>query len=543
MTDSLVETRSPRDVPNERPPGLGPRELGRWAWRQLTSMRTALLLLFLLALAAIPGSVIPQTNVDALDASKWHDQHKTLAPIYDKLDLFDVYHSVWFSAIYILLMISLVGCIVPRMGVYWRGVRARPPAAPRNLSRLPGHRELAVTDTVDTALAGARTVLQRRRFRVERRDNAISAERGYLREAGNLLFHVSVLIVLAGVAIGNLFGYTGSVLIVTGSGFSNQLSQYDDFTPGSLFSTSSLTPFSFKVNDFKVDFIQRGAQAGMAHSFVANIDYRVGDAGSWQRTDIAVNHPLKIDGTNIYLLSHGYAPHITVRDGSGNVVASGPVIFLPEDNTFTSFGVLKVPDAVNSKGAREQIGLEGELYPTYAFTKETGPFSAFPDAKNPVISMTVWTGNLGLDDGVPQSVYSLQTTHLKQLMQAPKNPFRVDLNLGGTKQLPDGLGSVSFDGVSRFIKVQISHKPLDWLALVGASLALAGLLGSLFIRPRRIWIRVRPDEAGRRTLVEIGGLDRSSGGGLDAELDGLVADLESALEKAPSQPEPPQTRT
>jgi len=528
-TDQLEEQRSPRDVPNERPTGLGPRELMRWAWRQLTSMRTALLLLFLLALAAIPGSVVPQTNVDALSASNWHDQHKTLAPIYDKLGLFDVYHSVWFSAIYILLMISLVGCIVPRLGVYWRGLRARPPAAPRNLSRLPGHRSLTVTDEVDVALERSRLALRRRRFRIERREGALSAERGYLREAGNLLFHMSVLIVLAGVAIGNLFGYTGSVLVVTGAGFSNQLSQYDDFTPGSLFSTSSLTPFSFTVKDFKVNFIQSGAQAGMAHSFVAKLGYRVGDDGSWKNASISVNHPLKLDGTNIYLLSHGYAPHITVRDGKGNVVKSEPFIFLPEDNTFTSFGVVKVPDAVNADGKPEQFGLEGELYPTYAFTKATGPFSAFPDAKNPVISMTVWRGDLGLDDGIPQSVYSLQTKHMLQLMKTKKNPFRVDLNVGGTEQLPDGMGSVTFDGVSRFIKVQISHKPLDWLALVGAVLALAGLLGSLFIRSRRVWIRVRRDDASGRTLVEIGGLDRSSGGGLDAELDALVTDLESVL--------------
>jgi len=530
------ETRNARDVPNERPMGLGPRELGRWAWRQLTSMRTALLLLFLLALAAIPGSVIPQTNVDALKASQWHDDHKTLAPIYDKLGLFDVYHSVWFSAIYLLLVISLVGCIVPRTAVYWRGLRSRPPAAPRNLLRLPEHRQLTVADDVDVVLDRAARTLRRKRFRIERRDDAVSAERGYLREAGNLIFHLSVLIVLAGVAIGNLFGYTGSVLVVTGGGFSNQLSQYDDFTPGTLFSSSSLTPFSFKVDNFKVDFIQRGAQAGMAHSFVADLSYRKGDQGSWTKTNISVNHPLKIDGTNVYLLSHGYAPHITIRDGKGNVVKSEPVIFLPEDNTFRSFGVVKVPDALNSKGKAEQFGLQGELYPTYAFTKQTGPFSAFPDAKNPVISMTVWTGNLGLDDGIPQSVYSLQTKTMKQLMKAPKNPFRVDLNLGGTKQLPDGMGSVTFDGITRFIKVQISHKPLDWLALLGACLALAGLLGSLFIRPRRVWVRVRRDESTGRTLIEIGGLDRSSGGGgLDAELDALVTDLESAL-SVPADP-------
>ena len=90
-------------------PPLAPREFARWAWRQLTSMRTALVLLFLLALASVPGSVVPQEAVDAVRAAQWRQQHSTLAPIYDKLGLFSVYDSVWFSAIYLLLMVSLVG--------------------------------------------------------------------------------------------------------------------------------------------------------------------------------------------------------------------------------------------------------------------------------------------------------------------------------------------------------------------------------------------------------------------------------------------------
>lgn len=535
-TGPIPAPHSARDIPSAPPPALNPRELSRWAWRQLTSMRTALLLLFLLALAAIPGSVIPQTNVDQLAAATWKTDHKSLAPIYEKIGLFDVYHSVWFSAIYIMLMISLVGCIIPRLNVYLRGLRSRPPAAPRNLARLPEHRSLVVADSADMMLDEAANVLRRRRFRIERREGTVSAERGYLREAGNLLFHLSVLIVLAGVAIGNLFGYTGSVLVVTGGGFSNQLSQYDDFTPGTLFQASSLVPFSFKVNSFKVDFIQSGHEAGLAHSFVAQMSYRVGDDGSWKDTPISVNHPLKLDGTNVYLLSHGYAPEITVRDGQGNVVQSGPVIFLPEDNTFRSFGVVKVPDGVNKEGKPEQLGLEGDFYPTYAFTMASGPFSAFPDAKNPVISMLAWQGNLGLDDGIPQSVYTLQKSGLKPIKKADGKQLRIDLNMGDTEILPNGMGSVTFDGYKRFIKVQISHKPLDWLALVGAVLALSGLVGSLFIRPRRIWVRVGPAEASGRTLIEIGGLDRTSGGGLDAELDAVVTGLRAAHPEKPPEP-------
>ncbi len=63
----------------------------------------------------------------------------------------------------------------------------------------------------------------------------VAAERGYLREAGNLLFHLAVVVVLVGFAVGGLFGYKGGVILVVGNGFSNNLTQYDDFDPGSLF--------------------------------------------------------------------------------------------------------------------------------------------------------------------------------------------------------------------------------------------------------------------------------------------------------------------
>ncbi|MEJ7796347.1 MAG: cytochrome c biogenesis protein ResB, partial [Nocardioides sp.] len=99
--------------PGRRSGELTVRELLRWSWRQLTSMRTALVLLLLLALVAIPGSVIPQQDVDALKTSQWQDDHPQLTPIYERLGLFDVFQSPWFAAIYLLLMVSLVGCFVP----------------------------------------------------------------------------------------------------------------------------------------------------------------------------------------------------------------------------------------------------------------------------------------------------------------------------------------------------------------------------------------------------------------------------------------------
>ncbi|HET8560155.1 MAG TPA: cytochrome c biogenesis protein ResB [Marmoricola sp.] len=526
--DEAAAPDNPQDRPADVPPALSPRELGRWAWRQLTSMRIALILLFLLALAAVPGSVVPQETVDPNRASQWQQQHPQLTPIYEKLGLFHVYQSVWFSAIYLLLMVSLVGCILPRTAVYWRGLRARPPRAPRRLERLPEHRSFEVDDTPEAVLDRARGLLRKRRFRVSTSStgedaDAVSAEKGKLREAGNLLFHVSVLVVLAGVAIGSLFGFKGGVIVVTGHGFADSLSQYDDFTAGSLFNPDKLPPFSFKVTDFDVTFIRSGRDAGEAHKFSAGLDYQASPTAPTRHTRISVNHPLKLDGTDVYLISHGYAPHITVRDGQGHVAFSGPVVFLPENPTFRSFGVVKVPDAVNRDGKPEQIGLEGEFYPTYAFTMQTGPFSAFPDAKNPAISMLAYHGDLGLDNGVPQSVYTLDTKGLKPIRKPDGRPMRVDLMLGQSRRLPDGMGTVTFDGVSRFVKLQISSSPADWVALLGVSLALLGLLGSLFIRPRRVWVRARRE--GGRTLIEVAGLDRTAGGDLAGEIDTLASRL------------------
>ncbi|HEX2894526.1 MAG TPA: cytochrome c biogenesis protein ResB [Marmoricola sp.] len=526
-------------------PPLGPREFGRWAWRQLTSMRTALILLFLLALAAVPGSVVPQEAVDATRAAQWRQNHHTLAPIYEKLGLFSVYDSPWFSAIYLLLMVSLVGCILPRTKVYWKALRARPPAAPRNLSRLPEHRSFEIAGSPEQVLERAQGAL--RGYRVvstgSTTETALSAERGKLREAGNLLFHLSILVVLVGFAGGALFGYKGGVIVVTGNTFANSLSQYDDFRPGGLFKASDLAPFDFTVTDFDVTFIKEGREAGMAHKFSAGLDYHTSPTAATRHTRISVNHPLSIDGTKIYLISHGYAPHITVRDATGQVAYSGPVVFMPEDNTFRSFGVVKVPDARGPDGP-EQLGFEGELYPTYAFTDATGPFSAFPDAKNPALSMLAYRGDLGLDKGVPQSVYALDKSHLKPILKPDGKPLRVDLMLNQTVTLPDGMGSVTFDGMSRFVKLQISRNPGDLIALGGVVLALIGLLGSLFIRPRRVWVKVRRadgdggDGTDGRTLVEVAGLDRSAGGDLAGEIDQIVRSLGGPGPNDPASKQP-----
>jgi len=501
----------------------------RWTWRQVTSMRTALVLLLLLALAAVPGSVVPQAGVDALAVTRWKEQHPRLTPIYDKLDLFSVYDSVWFSAIYLLLVLSLVGCIVPRTLVYARALRAQPPAAPRNLTRLPDHATFETDLPADEVLRRARQVLGRR-YRIRRDDpagDAVSAERGHLREAGNLVFHLSVLVVLAGFAIGGLLGYQGGVVVVEGGRFSNTLTQYDDFDPGGLFTPTQLNPFGFTVEDFSVEWLKEGPRAGMAQEFRADISYYEGTTpeGDRESYDLRVNHPLGIGATDVFLIGHGYAAEITVRDGNGDVARSGPVVFLPQDASFVSFGVVKATAAEPG-----QIGLEGLLYPTFEML-DGDPVSVFPDDLRPTISMLAYTGDLGVEDGAPQSVYVLDKADATQVTTEDGKPFRLDLQPGDTVRLPDGLGSVTFEGVRPWVRVQISQTPGKEVALAGVVLALIGLCGSLFIRPRRVWVRARGAAAADQgdtmdgTVVEVAVLDRSGNGDAGEALAEVVAAL------------------
>jgi cytochrome c biogenesis protein len=209
--------------------------LVRRTWRQLTSMRTALVLLFLLAVAAIPGSVLPQRRLNQERVAQYLRTHGQTGRVMDRLWAFDVYSSPWFSAIYLLLFTSLVGCLIPRMVDHLVALRRVPPDAPARLERLPAHAVLAGAgdDAAQTA-ERLRALLRARRFRAVVRSSddgfTVSAEKGYLKESGNLLFHFALLGLLVGVAAGSFWGWHANRLVVTGpdQAFCSSLQQYDD---------------------------------------------------------------------------------------------------------------------------------------------------------------------------------------------------------------------------------------------------------------------------------------------------------------------------
>jgi len=553
MPDDLVDEMSPLAREGDdrvRLPRLGVVGWLRWVWRQLTSMRVALMLLVLLAVVAIPGSVLPQRPQNPTAVARYLEENPELGRWLDRLGLFDVFASVWFSAVYLLLFASLIGCIVPRVAVHVRAARSRPPRVPRRFDRFAVRDELVTTASPEEVVAAARVVLvgpvpRLPRFRVATATEprvgdgsqgsdgsdgeagaaalpvrTLSAERGYLRETGNIVFHLALVGLLVSVAVGQLFHYRGQAIVVEGRGFANSVTDYDTFVAGSGFDPGSLIPFTLTLDRFRAVF---DADA-RPRDFSADVTVREPGVGATPAT-IRLNHPLEVGGAKVYLQGNGYAPEVTVRDAAGEVAFAGAVPFLPEDAVYTSRGVIKVPDV--STG--DQIGLVGFLLPTASVT-EAGAASVHPDPGAPLLVLSVWRGDLGLDTGVPQNVYELDVDRMEQVVDANGLPVTVFVEPGQTVELPDGLGTLTWDGLPRFAALDLRHDPALGAVLGSAIAALVGLAVSLFTPRRRIWVRAT--DHGGRTVVAFAALARGDDLGLPGEL-ARVTDAVRALGEVP----------
>jgi cytochrome c biogenesis protein len=505
----------------------------RNTWRTLTSMGTALVLLFLLALAAIPGALLPQRSLNEVKVAEYIAEHPTLGPWLDRLQGFDVFSSFWFTAIYVLLFISLVGCLTPRLVEHAKSLRAVPVPAPRNLGRLPKHHTAEVTGEPQQVAASMSAQLKgwRKTTRTQGDEiTEISAEKGYLREFGNIVFHFSLLGLLVAIAAGKLFGYEGNVIVIAdgGPGFcSASPAAFDSFRAGNTVDGTSLYPICLKVNEFQADYLDNG----QATSFSADIEYQAGDdltTGTWRPYQLEVNEPLRVGGDRVYLQGHGYAPTFTVTFPDGQT-RTQTLQWRPDDQTtFLSSGVMRFdppagtyPDADERR--KNQIAIQGLFAPTQLLHGSLLS-SSFPAMRDPGVAIDVYRGDTGLDSGRPQNIFSLDERLVGQGRLTRE--ARVNLGVGEDTRLDDGT-VVRFDGAVPFVNVQVSHDPAQIWVLVFAMSMMAGLLVSLIVRRRRVWVRITPAHPGT-VSVELGGLARTDNSGWGEEFERLTARLLAA---------------
>jgi cytochrome c biogenesis protein len=487
-------------------------------WRTLRSMRTALVLLLLLAVAAVAGSLVPQIGAsDARIAAMFRD-HPLRADVYDKLGLFDVYGSWWFTLIYTLLLVSLAACLLPRTRALLRNLRSRPAPA-RELAGMRHYAERSVVVTPDRAISDARRVLRRRLFRVAGTNGgspALAADKGLAREAGSLLFHWSFFLILVGIVWGKGTGFSGQAVIVEGQTWTEAAANYDGRLHEGRFFDGHHTGVRIHVDDFTASY---RIPSGVPRDFVTRAELSDATGRHVRTVDIRVNHPAEIDGVKFYQFGYGWAPVIDVAK-DGRPIASGPVV-CTQSAAPKGVSPLQLPWScvVKLPTLSPQVGIRFQLWPDsralYAFL-ETGRAMPMLTRFAPVMTYTAYRGDLRAE--LVQSATVLDTTGLREWQLGV-------IGAGQTKRLSPGL-SISFPRLEQYTVLDVKRDRGLWIMFLAAVLILVGLLPALYTSRRKVWVTAEPNGSG--SVLKVGGFALQRSSQFEEEFAKLVEDLVGA---------------
>jgi cytochrome c biogenesis protein len=493
-------------------------------WRTLRSMRTALVLLLLLALASIAGSLVPQAANSPEAVAAMAREDPVRAEVYARLGLFDVYGSWWFTLIYTLLLISLAACLLPRTRALARNLRTRPQSA-REVDGFRHHAEVRVAASPADAVAAARRVLRRRRFRLSAPDGGLglAADKGLAREAGSLLFHWSFFLLLLGVAWGKGTGFTGFAVIVEGDTWTEAHANYDGNIREGAFFGEDHTGIGIRVRDFEDRYLPDGQPL----DFVTRADLLAPDGGLLERVDIRVNHPAAVGGLAIHQYGYGWAPVLEVRR-DGELLAQAPIPF-QQDRPPEGVSPLAMPwrGALKLPSLSPQVGVELDLWPDARGL--VGVLAGRPvvmtEARDPVLLFTTYRGDLHADR--VQRSAELDTRDMRQVSRGVLGLGRtVDLETGEEAE-PDAPGlTMTFAGLRRYTVLQVSRDRGLGLVLSAAILMLVGLLPALFSSRRRVFLRADPAPDG--AVLRVGGFALQHADRFEEEFGRLVQELSRA---------------
>jgi cytochrome c biogenesis protein len=475
-------------------------------------MRTALILLLLLALASVGGSLLPQTPNSPERVQQYVRDHEVWGEIFRRTGMFDVFGSWWFGLIVVLLFTSLVACLLPRSRAEWRTLRSRPVHA-REIDGFAHYAEVRVASPPEEAAAAAREVLRRRRFRTALAEDglAIAAEKGALREAGSLVFHWAFVLLLVGVVVGKGTGYTGRASIVEGETWTDAAINYDPlYLRLGRFFGGDFSGLGIRLVAYEDAF---DPTTGMPQDFVSTVEL-LDRSGAVVGTDeVRVNHPVRHGPLRIYQYGFGWAPVVAVA-ADGRPIADGPVVMgqevAPEDVSQLALpwlGFVKLPQV----RPQTDMAVRLELWPDgRGFFNPGMPMF---DEDRPLLRYTVYQGKL-----LDPSRSSLDTRLMEETASGIASlGWTVDLERGCIVEGPDALDgeglcppgadpavTMVFPELRRYTVLQVGKDATVPVVLGAAILILVGLLAALYTSRRKLWVRAEPAPDGG-TVVKVGG--------------------------------------
>jgi cytochrome c biogenesis protein len=341
----------------ERTPGESVRFYAWREWKTLSRMRTAVILLAIVAALSMVATLLPQRAIQPERASGWIQDHALLGPWFDRLGFFAVYESWLLIGAVVLMYVSLGNCVITRGLALYRRWRRK---LPRNAQ--------------------------------------------FIGEAGSLVFHLSFFVLLFGVMFNLAAGFTAFVNVVEGDSVVEARPSYDQIEEGVLFNPSGHRGFEVKVDKFNASYYTDGRPADfVSHAEVYDQGRKVSEK------DIRVNQYLSYEDVKFYQANYGWAPVIQVFDPNGRVVFDQPVVFFGDPQL--SNGVMKVPSA-GPPG--QQLGARMFFVPDLQGDAST-PRAGTANPDNPAIAMIMFQGDLHADRVA--NVYDLDVSQMKTLWQ------------------------------------------------------------------------------------------------------------------------------
>ena len=497
-------------------------------WRTLRSMRTALVLLLMLAAGAVIGSLLPQIPNTPTAVGRWLADHGILGDLFLRAGFFDVYGSWWFVLITTLLFVSLAACLIPRTRALARAARQRPVQA-RELDAFPQHRSLAVPAGPDDVASSAARLLRRRRFRVSRDGRAVAAEKGLAREAGSLLFHWAFFLLVVGVIVGKGTGFAGFAVVTEGERWIDALPNYDGRIRTGRYFGGDFSGLELELLDFRATY----RRSGVPIDFVSRVRVFDADGRSLGIHEVAVNDPLGIEGVRVFQSGYGWAPVVTA-DVDRERVWSSPIQMerdpAPEGVPEAAMpwrGAIKVLSSDPGAPDRD-VMVTLELWPdfrAFAGSVVTGEPVPMLVAFDPLIRFSVYRGTI-----LDPSPRALDPTGLRLV-------DRGSLHAADTQRVDvPGVGelSLAFPELREYSELQISRDIGIPLVLAAAILVLVGLLPALFVSRRKVWVRAEPSTDG--SAVTLGGFALQRKDAFEEEFAAIVRALGGdAAERPPER--------
>ena len=328
-----------------------------------------------------------------------------------------------------------------------------------------------------------------------------------------MLFHVSLLVLLVGLAYGKGYGYRGQAAIVEGETWANARVGYDSFSPGRFFGPERLAPFQLRLDDFTNSFHPDNTPREFASRLTA-LDL---DGRQLQAQRVAPNRPMTVDGVRIFQSDYGYVPVVRVRDADGKeLLAPQEVLTLRDPASEWSTGAVKVTRPT------PEVGLELTMFTGLVTAPDCpggAPFCNDPRLVRPVLVVLAYQGDLQADRA--QSVFTLDRTRLEPLGDRP-----LLLVPGQSKKLANGM-VVSFTDLKQYSVFTLARDPGVPVVAAAAALLLLGLVPSLYVTRRRVWVRATPAGPGA-TRVELAGLALQGKAAFEGELARLARQVRNA---------------